>query len=72
LKIPGLFKTQEISRLFPFIIALRLNNVLMFEYFWEKMSYVYATEENFENLFRLLAKREKFDMIHFFLRSRAT
>lgn len=26
LKIPGLFKTQEISRLFPFVMALRLTN----------------------------------------------
>jgi hypothetical protein len=35
----------------------------MFQFFWEKVSYVYATEEIFENLFRLLAKREKIDMI---------
>lgn len=26
LKIPGIFKTQEISRLFPFIMAIRYNN----------------------------------------------
>lgn len=30
LKIPGIFKTQEVSRLFPFIMAMRYNNQKMF------------------------------------------
>jgi len=72
LKIPGIFKAQEISRLFPFVIALRMNDVAMFQFFWNDLAYVYATEECFENLFRLLAKREQSDMMSFFLRCRAT
>lgn len=58
LKIPGIFKAQEVSRLFPFIIALRHTDVSMFQYFWDDLAYVYANEDCFESLFRLLAKRE--------------
>lgn len=72
LKIPGIFKAQEVSRLFPFIIALRHSDVSMFQYFWDELAYVYANEDCFESLFRLLAKREQSDMMNFFLRSRAT
>lgn len=72
LKIPGIFKTQEISRLFPFIIALRLNKIEMFKYFWDQLAYVYCTEDTFENLFRLLAKREQTEMVSYFLKSRST
>ena len=47
MKIPGIFKTQEISRLFPFIMAIRYNNQEMFQYFWEELSFVYSNEETF-------------------------
>jgi len=57
-KIPGIFKAQEISRLFPFITALRHNDQAMFKYFWEELDYVYSNEETFESIFRILAKTE--------------
>lgn len=72
LKIPGIFKTQEISRLFPFIIAMRYNSQSMFKFFWEELAYVYNNEETFESLFRLLAKREQSEMVGFFLKSKST
>ena len=69
LKIPGIFKTQEISRLFPFIMAIRYNNQEMFQYFWEELSFVFSNEETFESLFRVLAKREKPELVSFLLNS---
>ena len=72
LKIPGLFKTQEISRLYPFIVALRSNNVEMFKFFWTKLAFVYGTEETFVSLFKLLAKREQSELINFFLGCKVT
>lgn len=44
----------------------------MFKYFWEEMDYVYCNEETFESLFRLLARREKPDLVLFLLSSKAT
>lgn len=35
-----------------------MNRMEMFKYFWDQLNYVYCTEETFESLFRLLAKRE--------------
>lgn len=72
LKIPGIFKTQEISRLFPFVMSLRLNKIEMFKYFWDELAYVYCSEETFDNLFRLLAKREQTEIVSYFLESKAT
>ena len=66
-KIPGLFKSQEVSRLFPFIMAMRYSNIEMFKFFWEDLSYVYCTEDTFENLFRLLARKEKPELISYLL-----
>ena len=69
LKIPGIFKSQEVSKLFPFIMAMRANNVEMFKFFWEDLSYVYCNEDTFESLFRLLAKREKPEYVSVLLSS---
>lgn len=44
----------------------------MFKYFWEDLSFVYSNEETFESLFRVLAKREKPELISFLLSSQAT
>jgi hypothetical protein len=36
MKIPGLFSTSEVNKLFPFYVALHKDNIEMFEYFWTK------------------------------------
>ena len=72
LKIPGIFKSQEVSRLFPFIMAIRHNNLEMFKFFWEDLSFVYSNEDTFDRLFRLLAKHEKPDLISYLLSSQPT
>ena len=36
MKVPGLFSTSEVNKLFPFYIALAHNSIEMFEYFWTK------------------------------------
>jgi ankyrin repeat protein len=69
LKIPGIFKSQEVSRLFPFIMAIRHNNLEMFKFFWEDLAFVYSNEDTFDRLFRLLAKHEKPDLISYLLGS---
>jgi hypothetical protein len=55
--------------MYPFIMAMRHDNTEMFKYFWEEMAYVYAQENTFESLFRLLAKKEKPDLISYLLSS---
>ena len=72
LKIPSkFFKEQEVSRLYPFLMALKHNNDAMFKYFWEEISYVYCTETTFESLFRVLAKKQKHhDLISYLLSSK--
>lgn len=57
LKIPGFFNTQVISRIFPFVVALQKGKNEMFEYFWEDLGYLWD-EDTFDNLFKLLAKRD--------------
>ena len=52
LKIPGIFKNMVICKLFPFIIALRNNNIEMFYYFWTELDFIYGNESTFETLFR--------------------
>lgn len=71
-KLPGLFKTQEISRLYPFIMALNSNNIEMFKFFWEEMAYVFCTEDTFESMFRLLARKEKPELVTYLLKSEST
>ncbi len=58
--------------MFPFIIALKHNNIEMFKYFWEELAYVYCTEDTFENLFRLLAMKEKSELVSFFIKSKSS
>jgi hypothetical protein len=36
MKVPGLFSTSEVNKLFPFYVALTKNSVEMFEFFWTK------------------------------------
>lgn len=72
LKIPGIFKTQEVSKLFPFIVAMRQQNQAMFQFFWEDLSYVYCNEDTFESLFRLLVKREKPELVGSLLSCKAS
>ena len=72
IKIPGIFKSQEISRLFPFIISLKHDNQQMFKFFWEELDYIYSNEETFESVFRLLAKFEQSELVNVFLNSRPT
>ena len=36
MKVPGLFSTSEVNKLFPFYVALAKNNADMFDYFWTK------------------------------------
>ena len=35
-ELPGLFSTNEVNKLFPFYVALSLNNEEMFMYFWNE------------------------------------
>lgn len=34
IRVPGLFTTNEVNKLFPFYVALSTGNEEMFEYFW--------------------------------------
>ena len=34
MKVPGLFSTSEVNKLFPFYVALAKNNLAMFDFFW--------------------------------------
>jgi len=36
MKVPGLFSTSEVNKLFPFYVALAKNNAEMFDFFWTK------------------------------------
>ena len=36
IKVPGLFSTNEVNKLFPFYVALSTNNEEMFNYFWNE------------------------------------
>lgn len=62
LKIPGLFNTQMINRIFPFAVSLQKASVDMFNFFWLDLGYLWD-EETFENLFSLIAKRDMPDYI---------
>jgi hypothetical protein len=57
LKIPGFYNTQMINRIYPFVVSLQKGNMDMFHYFWEELGYLWD-EDTFDNLFKLLAKRE--------------
>jgi len=36
MKVPGLFSTSEVNKLFPFYIALSKHSVEIFDFFWNK------------------------------------
>ena len=63
IKVPGLFSTNEVNKLFPFYVALSLNNEEMFMYFWNEQKKLQWTEDSFDGLFKLLAKREASQLI---------
>ena len=71
-RVPGLYSTNEVSKLFPFYVALSTSNEDMFEYFWCEQRRLNWTEDSFEMLFTLLAKREASQMIPTLLRSQTT
>ena len=69
LRLPGIMKKQEGSRLFPFIVALRLNHGAMFKFFWE-VEGSYTNEEVMEGIFRLMARREQSQWLHHLIGSK--
>lgn len=71
-RVPGLYSTNEVSKLFPFYVALATGNEEMFDYFWTRQKKLNWTEDSFETLFSLLAKREASHMIPALLRSPTT
>ena len=58
IKVPGLFSTNEVNKLFPFYVALSSSNEEMFNYFWNEQRQLQWTEDSFDGLFKLIAKRE--------------
>jgi hypothetical protein len=36
MKVPGLFSTSEVNKLFPFYVALAQNNSELFDFFWSQ------------------------------------
>lgn len=72
IKVPGLFSTNEVNKLFPFYVALSLNNEEMFIYFWSEQRKLQWNEDSFDGLFKLVAKREASQLISPLLRSRTT
>ena len=71
-KVPGLQKTNEVNKLFPFYIALTTNNDELFSYFWEHERSMQWNEDTFESLFKLMAKREASHLLTNFIKSRTT
>ena len=71
-RVPGLYSTNEVSKLFPFFVALATGNEEMFDYFWTHQKKLNWTEDAFETLFTLLAKREASHIIQLLFRSRTT
>ena len=73
IKVPGLFSTNEVNKLFPFYVALSSpNNEDMFNYFWNEQRQLQWTEDSFDGLFKLLAKREASHFITSLFRSPTT
>ena len=71
-RVPGLYSTNEVNKLFPFYVALATGNEEMFEYFWNTQSKLNWNEDTFETLFTLVAKREASQIIPIMLRSATT
>jgi hypothetical protein len=77
LKVPGLYDTQLLNRLFPLIISLSPTensawNQDMFGYFWDDLGGFLWNEDSFEALLKLVIKRELLDLIPILFRSRTT
>ena len=68
-RVPGLYSTNEVNKLFPFYVALSLGNEEMFSYFWTVQKKLVWTEDTFESLLIMLAKREASHYIPALLRS---
>ena len=72
IRVPGLYSTNEVNKLFPFYVALANSNDEMFDYFWSKQKQLNWNEDSFETLFTLLAKREASHSIPMLMRSETT
>lgn len=53
-------------------MAIRNNNIDLFKFFWEELSFVYCNEETFVSLFRMLARKEKPELISYLLKAEST
>ena len=71
-RVPGLYSTNEVNKLFPFYVSLATGNEDMFDYFWTQQKKLNWTEDAFETLFAMLAKREASHAIPALLRSSTT
>ena len=69
IKIPGLFNTQIVNRIFPFIVSLSKGNQEMFVYFLEDLGFLWD-EDTFDNLFETLTKRELNEYLPLVFKSR--
>ena len=72
IRVPSLYNSNEVNKLFPFYVALSTNNEEMFEYFWSEQRHLQWNADSFELLFKLLAKREASHLIASLMRSRTT
>jgi len=72
IKVPGMDSTSEMTKLFPFYVALYRNSVDMFDYFWNEIGGSLWSKENFEDLFKLLVKKEADKFLPVLFRSKTT
>lgn len=68
LKVPGLYATQSLNRLFPLILALsqyqgQAWHQDMFTFFWEEIGGYLWNEDSLEGLIKVLARRELADLL---------
>ena len=71
-RVPGLYSTNEVNKLFPFYVALAAGHEAMFDYFWNEQGKLNWNEDTFETLFNQVAKREASHIIPIMLRSKTT
>ena len=62
LKVPGLYASQVVNRLFPLVMALHLKDEAVFTYFWDEVPAGW-NEDSFEALLKLMARREANEMV---------
>lgn len=75
--MPGLYNTQLLNRLFPLILSISPYsganwNQQMFSFFWDEVGSSLWTEDAFDSLFRLLAKRELTDLVPYLFSSKTS